>query len=448
MKLGVLGAGYVGVVTGVGFAEKGNDVIILDVDESKIKMLSGGKVPFYEPGLEEVISKARENKHLRFTTEIADVAKPSEVIFIAVGTPQKEDNSVDLRYVFNAAEKIGNEIKGDSNFKVVVIKSTVLPGTTKNIENILLKYRERDTFAVASNPEFLKEGTALEDVRSPDRIVLGVENEQAKKILTDLYTPFLRRTNGGRLMYMDRASAELTKYASNGMLAVRIAYMNEIATLAEAVGANIDYVRLGMGLDPRIGPKHLFPGPGYGGSCFPKDVRGLVALAEKEGKDLSILRTVDASNDLQKYWAANKIRDYYQGEIQDKTIALWGVSFKPKTDDIRESPAIYTTERLLEQGARVNVYDPESGALKNFNQMFKDKVTYFNNVFDVLNDAHGVLIITDCDEFKSIDLDEAKSRLKQPVMIDARNLYKLDQMKEKGFEYLSLGRPSIYHSKK
>lgn len=441
MKVGVIGAGYVGLVTAACLAEKGNDVVVMDTDSNKLESISQGNVPFYEPGLEELVRSTKDRNHLKFTGDLESLANNSDIIFIAVGTPQDESGVVNTKYVIEAADSLGKALEKNKDFKVIVMKSTVPPGTTRSLIPIISKYR--DTYAIASNPEFLKEGTALEDFRRPDRIVIGVEDERAERLLRDLYSTFIRTGSQDRLMFMKIESSELTKYAANGMLATRIAYMNEMARLAGVVGADINEIRRGIGSDSRIGPSFLFPGPGYGGSCFPKDIMGLVESAREKGVDLSILESVHLSNRKQRYWLADSAKKYFDGNIKDKTLVLWGVTFKPNTDDIRESSSIYTTNRLLEFGAKIRVYDPEKKAIENFRRVFNDNVEYGSDVYEVLNGASGLLVVTDWDEFKGVDLCKVKERLVDPLVIDSRGLYSLDKARDAGIKYISLGRSRV-----
>jgi len=443
MKLGVIGAGYVGVVAAACFGEKGNDVVLMDADKDKIKSFSNGIIPFYEQGLEELVKNTMQRGHLRLTTSIGDAVRDSEVIFIAVGTPQGESDVVNTNHVVKATEEVGSLISASTDFKVLAVKSTVLPGTTRNLVSILSDYRNPQTFAVVSNPEFLKEGSAVDDFRRPDRVIIGIDNERAERLLRELYSQFM--TKKDRLIVMGIESAELTKYAANVMLATRVALINEIALLAGQIGADIEDVRKGIGLDPRIGLEFLYPGPGFGGSCFPKDLRGIVQFAGSLGMDFSIPEAVLASNERQRYWPAEALKKYFNGSIRGKTFAIWGAAFKQRTGDTRESSAIYVTRRLLDYGAEVRIYDPEPQALKSFKDKFNDKITCCDNVYGVLEGASAVLILTDWDEFRGINLAEVKNKLKNPVIIDGRNIYKdLGKMRTQGFDYISLGRPPIF----
>ena len=454
MKVAVLGSGYVGLVTGACLAEKGHSVIVYDIDHFRIGDMKEGKIPFYEPGLEELVKSTLQQKQLSFTDELSDAVNNAQIIFVAVGPPQSESNIIDTSYVLNAAESVGEKIKNIKDYKVIVVKSTVPPGTTRSLIPILSKYRALETFGVASNPEFLKEGSAINDFRSPDRIVIGASDEKSEDLLKQLYLPFIRTgAQQARFLSVEIESSELIKYCANLFLACRIASMNELAILAEKVGANIDEVRIGIGSDPRIGPHFLFSGPGYGGSCFPKDVAGIVEFARGHDVNLSIAKAVDESNRLQRCRLADTLRNYYHGDLRDKKVTIWGAAFKPKTDDIRESPAIYTVKRLLDYGSSVCIYDPLPRALENFKQAVKfnngnGRISYAKDRYEALDGSSALLIVTDWDQFKSIDHDVVKSKLIKPVVIDSRNLYSPEIMEENGFDYLSFGRPSVFGAKK
>ncbi len=445
MKIGIVGSGYVGLVSAACFAEKGNDVTLMDVDESKIKVLKDGKVPFHEPGLEELVKAASQRGHLSFTADISGVVS-SDIIFIAVGTPGGEGGAINTKHIIDAADSIGRAIKDSGGFKAIAVKSTVPPGTTRSLREIISKHTSPIAFDVAANPEFLKEGSAVDDFRKPDRIIVGTENTKVEWLFRELYAPFMRTKD--RLLCMSLESAEFTKLAANAMLATRIALMNEFAKLAGDMGADIDDIRRGLGSDPRIGPMFLFPSPGYGGSCFPKDGSGLVEYARITGVPLSILDAVNKSNRIQWYWLADRALKYFGGNVIGKTFAIWGAAFKPRTDDVRHSPAIYTSRRLLDHHANINVYDPERRALVNLErELGNDRVkyfgNYFGNVYDVLENADALLIATDWDEFKGIDIKRVTERLKGRVIIDARNLYSLEKMDELEIDYISLGRPAV-----
>ncbi len=443
MRIGIVGSGYVGLVSAACFAEKGNDVILMDIDKDKITAINEGRLPIYEPGLEELIKSTR--KHLSFTPDISDIAS-SDVIFIAVGTPDGQNGAISTRYIMEAADSIGEATKKYTDkFQVVAVKSTVPPGTTRNVGDLIKRYRSSDdNFAMAANPEFLKEGSAIEDFRKPDRVIVGTESERARVLFSELYTPFMRTKE--RMIFMGIESAELTKLMANAMLATRIALMNETADLAGKIGADIEEVRIGIGSDPRIGQQFLFPGPGFGGSCLPKDVSGLAEYARISGAHLSIVDAVGRSNRTQWYWLADTALDFLKDIRETKTYAIWGASFKPRTDDIRHSATLYTARRLLEHNAsEVRIYDPQDKALLNIEKEFTgdERVRCFRDVYDVLNGCHALLIAADCDEFKGIDLTKARERLKHKVIIDSRNLYNPRLMDGLGFDYVSLGRRKV-----
>ncbi len=441
MKIGIVGSGYVGLVSAACFAEKGNDVALMDVDKNKIEVLNEGKIPFHEPGLEELVKATSQRGHLSFTTDISGLVS-SDIIFIAVGTPDGENGAINTKYVFDAADSIGNAIENVKDFQVIAVKSTVPPGTTRDLSKLISSYRRDGTFAVASNPEFLKEGSAVEDFRRPDRVIVGTDSEEARRLFEEIYRPFMRTRD--RLIYMGIESAELTKLMANSMLATRIALMNEAAQLAGKIGANIDEIRTGIGADPRIGPHFLFPSPGFGGSCLPKDTAGIIEYARTKGATLSIVDAVSRSNRTQWYWLADRVLDYFGGNIRGKTFAMWGAAFKPRTDDVRHSPALYTSRRLLDYGAKVQVYDPQRKALINLEKALGNgRASYFNDVYGVLENADALLIATDCDEFKGIDIGEAAGRLNGRVIIDARNLYQIDLIRRHDVDYISLGRPAV-----
>jgi UDPglucose 6-dehydrogenase len=442
MKICVIGAGYVGLVVGTCFAESGNTVICVDVDESKIEGLKNGIIPIYEPGLKELILRNAEEGRLKFSTDLATSVKSSLLQFIAVGTPPGEDGSADLNHVLTVAREIGSAME---NFKIVVNKSTVPVGTADKVrEAIRGELAARGVtieFDVVSNPEFLKEGAAIEDFMKPDRVVVGVDNVRTAEIMKELYAPFMRRTN--RIIVMDVRSAEMTKYAANAMLATKITFMNQIANLCDLLGADVAAVREGIGSDSRIGYDFLFPGVGYGGSCFPKDVKALVMTAEECNYDLALLRSVDEVNELQKAVLPRKILSYF-GEndtakpLAGKRIAIWGLSFKPRTDDMREAPSIVIIERLLEAGADVRVHDPV--ALKEARRIFGDRVSYSANEYEILREADALAIVTEWNEYRNPDFDRIKEFLTRPAIFDGRNLYEPRRMKEIGFEYFPIGR--------
>ncbi len=440
MKVTVVGTGYVGLVAGTCFADSGNEVICVDIDSNKINKLNNGKVPIYEPGLEEMIHRNVEQDRLFFTTNIKEAVQSSQIIFIAVGTPPDEDGSADLQYVLAVAKDIGTYMNG---FKVVVDKSTVPVGTADKVRAEIEKYTNEE-FAVVSNPEFLKEGAAIDDFMKTDRVVIGTDNEEAAEIMRNLYAPFVR--TGKPIIVMDIRSAELTKYTANAMLATKISFMNEIANLCDAVGANVEMVRKGIGSDRRIGPHFIFPGPGYGGSCFPKDVQAIIRTANEYGKHLRILEAVEQVNNSQKTVLMDKIRAYFENDLKGKTFAVWGLSFKPNTDDMRESPAIYMIRALVAEGATILAHDPE--ALEEAEWRFKDliekgSVKLMKKRYDALENADGLLVMTEWNAFREPDFYLIKETLNHPVIFDGRNLYNPARMKKMGIDYFSIGRPQL-----
>lgn len=442
MKICVIGTGYVGLVVGTCFAESGNTVICVDIDEAKIEGLKNGIIPIYEPGLKELILRNAEEGRLKFSTDLAAAVKNSLLQFIAVGTPPGEDGSADLNHVLAVAREIGSAME---NFKIVVNKSTVPVGTADKVrEAIRQQLTARGVtleFDVVSNPEFLKEGAAIDDFMKPDRVVIGVDNVRTAEIMKELYAPFMRRTN--RVIVMDVRSAEMTKYAANAMLATKITFMNQIANLCDLLGADVAAVREGIGSDSRIGYDFLFPGVGYGGSCFPKDVKALVMTARECNYDLALLRSVDEVNELQKGVLPEKIVSHFGGNgsekpLSGKRIAVWGLSFKPRTDDMREAPSIVIVERLLEAGADVRVHDPV--ALREARKIFGDRVSYSTNEYEMLRDADALAIVTEWNEYRNPDFDRIKELLVQPIIFDGRNLYEPRRMKEIGIRYFPIGR--------
>lgn len=436
MKICVVGTGYVGLVAGACLAGSGNDVICVDIDAEKIAALRRGEVPIYEPGLAELIRHNVEQRRLSFQTDLADAVRRSLVIFIAVGTPESDTGDADLRAVMQVAEEIGAAMDG---YRVIVDKSTVPVGTARAVEE-LVRSRSRHEVDVVSNPEFLKEGAAIEDFQKPDRVVIGSRSDRATKIMEEIYKPFVR--TGNPILVMSPESAEMTKYAANAMLAARISLMNEIANLCEKVGADAEHVRQGVGLDRRIGPSFLFPGVGYGGSCFPKDVKALVRTAEHKGVVPRMLRAVDEVNNAQKGVLFARVRRHFGGSVDGKQLAVWGLSFKPKTDDMREAPSVVLIEALLGGGARVAVHDPE--ALGTARRIFNDRVQYHRVNYDALAGADALLIVTEWQEFKNPDFARMKELMKAPVVFDGRNLYEPEQMRKLGFTYISIGRPPVY----
>jgi UDPglucose 6-dehydrogenase len=435
MNMTIIGTGYVGLVAAACFAETGNHVVGADIDDQKIKALNGGRVPIFEPGLEEMIRRNQKAGRLEFTTDVGKSIETASVVFIAVGTPPDEDGSADLRHVLAVAETIGKHMAREL---VVVNKSTVPVGTATHVETAMAK-NAKFPFHVVSNPEFLKEGAALEDFMKPDRVVVGAPSDYAKSVMTDLYSPFMR--SGNKIIFMDVRSAEMTKYAANAMLATRISFMNEIANLCERVGANVDQVRLGIGSDQRIGPAFLYPGPGYGGSCFPKDVKALAKTAREHGGSLRILEAVEAVNDDQKHRVFEKLSSVFGGKLKGKRIALWGLAFKPRTDDMRDAPSLTAIEDLLAAGAIVVAHDPI--AMDEARRRLGKRIEYAENDYDALKGADALAVITDWHEYRHPDFDRIKSGLKQPIVVDARNLYSVERMKELGFRYLSIGRETV-----
>lgn len=439
MKIGVFGTGYVGLVTGACFAERGNQVICVDIDAEKIERLNKGEVPIYEPGLEEIVEKGRELGTLKFTTDNSKAIKESEVIFIAVGTPMGEDGSADLQYVLKVAETIGKEM---NHPLIVVDKSTVPIGTAFKVRDMIgeeLKKRKLNLkFDVVSNPEFLAEGHAVEDFMKPSRVVIGSDNQRAVRIMEELYAPFTRSSD--RFIEMDILSAEMTKYVANSMLATRISFMNEMAGICERVGANINMVRKGIGSDPRIGEKYLYAGPGFGGSCFPKDLRALRKTAEGFGYYSQMLEAVIDVNERQKTSLVNKVATEFGDDLRGKTFAVWGLAFKRDTDDMRESPAINILNGLIDKGAKINAFDPQAmDEAKNHYFKGNKSIKYFKDMYSPLDDADALLIVTEWHQFDAPDFDLIKKKLKHKVIFDGRNLYNPERVKEAGFKYYCIG---------
>jgi len=433
MKIAVVGTGYVGLVTGTCFAETGNNVICVDIDANKVQRMKNGEVPIYEPGLELLFDRNTKQGRLHFTTDLAAAIKDAEVIFLALPTPPGEDGSADLKYILGVADDLSKII---TDYKVIVDKSTVPVGTSEKVHARLVANLDDELFDVVSNPEFLREGVAVDDFLKPDRVVIGTSSAKAEKVMRQLYEPFVRQ--GNPIIVMDERSAEMTKYAANSYLATRITFMNEVANLCEKVGANVDKVRIGIGSDSRIGKRFLFPGVGYGGSCFPKDVQALVKTAESESYDFKILKSVMTVNDKQKSVLVTKIKNYFGGDIKGKTIALWGLAFKPNTDDIREAPALYIIEGLLAAGAKVKAFDPE--AMENVKEIFGNKIEYASEQYEALIDADVLAIVTEWAVFRTPSFSVMKELLNNPVIFDGRNLYPQSRMKETGFYYESIGR--------
>lgn len=436
MKVAIVGSGYVGLVTGTCFAEVGIDVVCVDIDKKKIDNLNQGIIPIYEPGLEEMVHRNVKKGRLTFTTSLKDALVDCEVVFSAVGTPPDEDGSADLQYVISVARDCGKYM---NDYLLIVTKSTVPVGTAEKVRTALREELEKRganiEFDVASNPEFLKEGAAVDDFLKPDRIVVGCDSPRAEELMKALYKPFT--LNGHPVIFMDIVSAEMTKYAANSMLATKISFMNDIANLCEIVGADINMVRKGIGSDTRIGNKFIYPGAGYGGSCFPKDVKALIHTAEDNGYPLRVLKAVEAVNDDQKQVMFNKINKYFKGNLKGKTVGLWGLSFKPQTDDMREAPSLVVIKKLLEAGAKVRAYDPV--AMHETKRILGDKIEYAADQYDALIDADCLLMITEWPEFKFPNFNVIKKLLKTPVIFDGRNIYDRAEIKKKEFDYFCIG---------
>jgi UDPglucose 6-dehydrogenase len=432
MNISVIGTGYVGLVVGACLAETGNQVTGADLDADKIDGLTRNVLPIYEPGLDRLVERNQQAGRLRFTTDVASAIADSEVAFIAVGTPPDEDGSADLRHVLDVADAIGRNMQREM---VVVTKSTVPVGTATKVSERIARYA-RFPFHIVSNPEFLKEGAAVDDFMKPDRVVLGAETDHARSVMAELYAPFVR--TGKPIIFMDVASAEVTKYAANGMLATRISFMNDIANLCERVGANVDMVRKGVGSDDRIGPAFLFPGPGYGGSCFPKDVRALIRTAREYGVSLRVLEAVECVNDDQKRVLFSKVQSALGGSVQGATVAVWGLAFKPNTDDMREAPALALIDALLERGATAVVHDPV--AIEEGKRRLGDRVTFASSAYGALEGADALVVVTDWNEYRHPDFGRIKLALRRPIVIDGRNLYSTQKMADLGFVYHSIGR--------
>ncbi len=437
MNIAVVGTGYVGLVTGTCFAETGNHVICVDIDKDKVKRMQNGEVPIFEPGLELLFERNTKQGRLSFTTDLKAAIDDAQIIFLALPTPPGEDGSADLSYILGVAKQLSVLIK---DYKVIVDKSTVPVGTSEKVHAALVKNLDEDLFDVVSNPEFLREGVAVDDFLKPDRVVIGTSSEKAKNLMQQLYNPFVRQ--GNPIIFMDERSAEMTKYAANSYLATRISFMNEIANLCEKAGANVDMVRIGMGSDNRIGKRFLFPGVGYGGSCFPKDVQALAKTAGEHEYDFKILKSVMNVNTIQKTVLAKKIKAYLGEDLTGKTIAMWGLAFKPNTDDIREAPALYIIQELLDAGAKVQVFDPE--AIENVRELFGDKIVYAENQYDALNGADVLAIVTEWSVFRTPDFNQVVNSLKSKAIFDGRNLYDLQKMNQLGIHYESIGRNPIF----
>ena len=436
MKIAIVGTGYVGLVTGTCFAEMGVDVTCVDVQKEKIENLKKGIIPIYEPGLENMVHRNHEAGRLNFTTDLTEVLDDVEIVFSAVGTPPDEDGSADLKYVIEVARTIGRHM---NKYVLVVTKSTVPVGTAQKVKAAIQEELDKRgveiPFDVASNPEFLKEGAAIKDFMSPDRVVVGVESEKSQKLMTKIYRPFL--LNNFRVIFTDGPSAEMIKYAANSMLATRISFMNDIANLCELVGADVNMVRKGIGSDSRIGSKFLYPGCGYGGSCFPKDVKALIKTAEKNGYTMRVLRAVEEVNEAQKSILFEKIMKRFDGNLQGKRVAIWGLAFKPDTDDMREAPSLVLIEKLLAAGATVSVYDPI--AMEECKRRIGDVVTYAKDIYDAAFDADALMVVTEWKEFRLPSWAVLKRTMKQPILIDGRNIYDRHELDEQGFQYSCIG---------
>ena len=432
MKISVIGTGYVGLVTGTCLAETGNEVICVDIDEEKVKKMRSGEVPIYEPHLDVLFERNIKANRLNFSTSLEEGLEHGDIIFLALPTPEDEDGSADLKYILGVADEIGKFIK---EYKVIVDKSTVPVGTSDKVKEVISKNAKVD-FDVVSNPEFLREGFAVDDFLKPERIVVGASSEKASKLMQKLYKPFVR--SGNPIIIMDEKSAELTKYAANSFLATKITFMNEIANFCEKVGADVDKVRAGMGTDSRIGKRFLFPGIGYGGSCFPKDVKALNKSGNDIGYNFKILDAVIKVNDDQKRILIPRIDKYFNNDLSDKTIAIWGLAFKPETDDIREAPALYMIEELLKRGAKINVFDPE--AMENVERKFGNSINYATNMYEAVEKADALVISTEWSIFRTPNFKKLKECLNEPVIFDGRNLYDISDVEAEGFYYSSIGR--------
>ena len=432
MKIAVVGTGYVGLVTGTCFAETGNDVICVDIDAGKVQKLSNGQITIYEPGLEKLFLRNLKEERLRFTTSLEEGIKEAQIIFLALPTPPGEDGSADLKYILGVSDHLGKLLK---DYKVIIDKSTVPVGTAEKVHAAIAK-NYKGEFDVVSNPEFLREGVAVDDFMKPDRVVIGTSSDRARKVMGDLYAPFVRQ--GNPVIFMDERSAELTKYAANSFLATKITFMNEVALLCERLGADVDMVRRGIGSDERIGKRFLFPGIGYGGSCFPKDVQALVKSSAEVAYDFRILNAVMDVNEKQKLHLLPKIKKFFSGSLKGRHFALWGLAFKPNTDDIREAPALYMIDALMAEGATVSVFDPE--AMNNVKQLIGDKVTYAENQYEALENADALIIATEWNEFRTPNFLKMVTTMKSKTIFDGRNLFDIAAIKELGFYYESVGR--------
>ena len=434
MKITVVGTGYVGLVSGTCFAETGNHVVCVDIDGNKVQRMQNGEVPIYEPGLEVLFQRNTKQGRLSFTTDLADGIKDAEIIFLALPTPPGADGSADLKYILKVADDLSHII---TDYKVIVDKSTVPVGTADKVHARLAANLDESLFDVVSNPEFLREGVAVDDFLKPERVVIGTSSDKAKKVMERLYNPFVRQ--GNPVIFMNEKSAEMTKYAANAFLATKITFMNEVANLCEEVGANVDMVRKGIGSDSRIGKRFLFPGVGYGGSCFPKDVQALAKTAQENNYNFRILQSVMDVNEDQKSILSTRIKNYFGESIANKTIGIWGLAFKPNTDDIREAPALTIINELLEAGAKIKAFDPE--AMENVKVLLGDKITFCDNQYEAIEGTDALAVVTEWNVFRTPDYDMIMSSLREPVVFDGRNVFDPADMKERGFIYSSIGRP-------
>lgn len=437
MQITIIGTGYVGLVSGTCFAETGNNVVCVDINEEKVAQLRAGKSPIYEPGLDTLLERNIKEGRIHFTTSLKEGSDHGQIIFLALPTPPGKDGAADLQYVLDVAEQLSKII---TKYTVIVNKSTVPVGTAEKVANVIAQKLDRSLFDVVSNPEFLREGVAVEDFLKPDRVVVGTTSEKARKLMDELYQPFVRQ--GNPIFYMDERSSEMTKYAGNAYLAMRISFMNEMANLCEKVGANVDMVRAGIGSDSRIGKRFLFPGVGYGGSCFPKDVKALVQTAQEYDYDFQIVRTVMKVNERQKTILGKKIKEYFGSDLTGKTFAIWGLAFKPETDDIREAPALELIDELLDAGATVRAFDPE--AMANVERIYGNKVHFAKDQYETLNNAHALVIVTEWSEFRNPAFNRISELLQHPAIFDGRNVYSLEKMHELGFYYESMGRKVVH----
>lgn len=437
MQLAIIGTGYVGLVTGTCFAETGNNVMCIDIDEQKINQLRAGKTPIYEPGLENLLERNIKERRIQFTTSLKDGIKGAQIIFLALPTPPGKDGAADLQFVLDVAAQLSTMI---TEYTVIVNKSTVPVGTAEKVASVMAANLDRELFDVVSNPEFLREGVAVDDFLKPDRVVVGTSSDKARKLMDELYQPFVRQ--GNPIYFMDERSSEMTKYAANAYLAMRISFMNEMANLCDKAGANVDWVRVGMGSDSRIGKRFLFPGVGYGGSCFPKDVQALARTAREHDFDFQLVETTVKVNDRQKTVLGRKVKEYFGNDLAGKTFAIWGLAFKPETDDIREAPALELIRELQAAGASIRAFDPE--AMTNVRRIFTDSVYFAKDQYDTLTDADALIIVTEWSEFRNPDFKRIETALRHPAVFDGRNVYTLEKMETLPFYYESIGRKVVH----